>query len=181
MSEITEMLSARSQKGASDDELMSTVYEELRTMAKIRMAHERAGHTLQATALVHEAWMRIGDQQFENRRHFFSAASEAMRRILVDCARRKKAARRGGGMQRVEFGEIDGLVWEQSDDELLAVHDVLERLEAEDPRKAELVKLRYFIGMTGEEVAEALGLSLATVNRDWAYARAWMYNEINRD
>ncbi len=150
-------------------------------MAKIRMANERAGHTLQATALVHEAWMRIGDQQFENRRHFFSAASEAMRRILVDCARRKKAARRGGGMQRVEFGEIDGLVWEQSDDELLAVHDVLERLEAEDPRKAELVKLRYFIGMTGEEVAEALGLSLATVNRDWAYARAWMYNEINRD
>ena len=84
-------------------------------------------------------------------------------------------------MQRVEFGEIDGLVWEQSDDELLAVHDVLERLEAEDPRKAELVKLRYFIGMTGEEVAETLGVSLATVNRDWAYARAWMYNEINRD
>ena len=96
MSEITEMLSARAQKGVSDDELMSTVYEELRTMAKIRMAHERAGHTLQATALVHEAWMRIGDQQFENRRHFFSAASEAMRRILVDCARRKKAICRGG-------------------------------------------------------------------------------------
>ena len=181
MSKITAVLRSRAENETSDDELMTAVYEELRTMAKIRMANERAGHTLQATALVHEAWMRIGDQQFENRRHFFSAASEAMRRILVDCARRKKAARRGGGMQRVEFGEIDGLVWEQSDDELLAVHDVLERLEAEDPRKAELVKLRYFIGMTGEEVAEALGLSLATVNRDWAYARAWMYNEINRD
>ena len=179
MSEITEMLSARSQKGASDDELMSTVYEELRTMAKIRMAHERAGHTLQATALVHEAWMRIGDQQFENRRHFFSAASEAMRRILVDCARRKKAICRGGQMQRVETDEIDGLACEQDEDELLAVHDVLERFEEREPRKAEIVKLRYFVGMTGEEVAEALGVSLATVNRDWAFARAWLFNEIN--
>ena len=181
MSKITAVLRSRAENEASDDELMTAVYEELRTMAKVRMANERAGHTLQATALVHDAWMRIGNQQFENRRHFFSAASEAMRRILVDCARRKKAARREGGMQRVELGEIDGLVWEQNDDELLAVHDVIGRLEVEDPRKAELVKLRYFIGMTGEEVAETLGVSLATVNRDWAYARAWMYNEINRD
>lgn len=148
-------------------------------MAKIRMAHERAGHTLQATALVHEAWMRIGDQQFENRRHFFSAASEAMRRILVDCARRKKAICRGGQMQRVETDEIDGLACEQDEDELLAVHDVLERFEEREPRKAEIVKLRYFVGMTGEEVAEALGVSLATVNRDWAFARAWLFNEIN--
>lgn len=148
-------------------------------MAKIRMAHERAGHTLQATALVHEAWMRIGDQQFENRRHFFSAASEAMRRILVDCARRKKAICRGGQMQRVETDEIDGLACEQDEDELLAVHDVLERFEEREPRKAEIVKLRYFVGMTGEEVAEALDVSLATVNRDWAFARAWLFNEIN--
>ncbi|MEO1825386.1 MAG: sigma-70 family RNA polymerase sigma factor [Roseibacillus sp.] len=179
MSEITEMLSARSREGVSDDELISAVYEELRTMAKIRMAHERAGHTLQATALVHEAWMRIGDQQFENRRHFFSAASEAMRRILVDCARRKKAICRGGQMQRVETDEMDGLACEQDDDELLAVHDVLERFEEREPRKAQIVKLRYFVGMTGEEVAEALGVSLATVNRDWAFARAWLFNEIN--
>ncbi len=179
MSEITEMLSARSREGVSDDELISAVYEELRTMAKIRMAHERAGHTLQATALVHEAWMRIGDQQFENRRHFFSAASEAMRRILVDCARRKKAICRGGQMQRVETDEMDGLACEQDEDELLAVHDVLERFEEREPRKAQIVKLRYFVGMTGEEVAEALGVSLATVNRDWAFARAWLFNEIN--
>jgi RNA polymerase sigma factor (TIGR02999 family) len=179
MSEITEMLSARSREGVSDDELISAVYEELRTMAKIRMAHERAGHTLQATALVHEAWMRIGGQQFENRRHFFSAASEAMRRILVDCARRKKAICRGGQMQRVETDEMDGLACEQDEDELLAVHDVLERFEEREPRKAQIVKLRYFVGMTGEEVAEALGVSLATVNRDWAFARAWLFNEIN--
>ncbi|MDC0312999.1 ECF-type sigma factor, partial [Verrucomicrobiales bacterium] len=122
---------------------------------------------------------RISDQQFENRRHFFFAASEAMRRILVDCARRKKAACRGGGLQRIDVNEIDALEWEQDDDEVLAIHDVLERLEEREPRKAELVKLRYFVGMTGEEVAAALDISLATVNRDWAFARAWLFREIS--
>lgn len=179
MSEITAALQSKVENGASDDQLMAAVYEKLRTMAKKRMANEREDHTLQATALVHEVWMRISDQQFENRRHFFSAASEAMRRILVDCARRKKAACRGGGLQRIDVNEIDALQWEQDDDEVLAIHDVLERLEEWEPRKAELVKLRYFIGMTGEEVADTLGISLATVNRDWAFARTWLFREIN--
>ncbi len=179
MSEITAALQSRVENGASDEQLMAAVYEELRAMAKKRMANEPEGHTLQATALVHEVWMRISDQQFENRRHFFFAASEAMRRILVDCARRKKAACRGGGLQRIDVNEIDALEWEQDDDEVLAIHDVLERLEEREPRKAELVKLRYFVGMTGEEVAAALDISLATVNRDWAFARAWLFREIN--
>lgn len=179
MSEITAALQSRVENGASDEQLMAAVYEELRAMAKKRMANEPEGHTLQATALVHEVWMRISDQQFENRRHFFFAASEAMRRILVDCARRKKAACRGGGLQRIDVNEIDALQWEQDDDEVLAIHDVLERLEEREPRKAELVKLRYFVGMTGEEVAAALDISLATVNRDWAFARAWLFREIS--
>ncbi|MDA7666559.1 ECF-type sigma factor [Verrucomicrobiales bacterium] len=179
MSEITAALQSRVENGASDEQLMAAVYEELRAMAKKRMANEPEGHTLQATALVHEVWMRISDQQFENRRHFFFAASEAMRRILVDCARRKKAACRGGGLQRIDVNEIDALEWEQDDDEVLAIHDVLERLEEREPRKAELVKLRYFVGMTGEEVAAALDISLATVNRDWAFARAWLFREIS--
>ena len=179
MSEITAALQSRVENGASDEQLMAAAYEELRAMAKKRMANEPEGHTLQATALVHEVWMRISDQQFENRRHFFFAASEAMRRILVDCARRKKAACRGGGLQRIDVNEIDALEWEQDDDEVLAIHDVLERLEEREPRKAELVKLRYFVGMTGEEVAAALDISLATVNRDLAFARAWLFREIN--
>lgn len=179
MSEITAALQSRVENGASDEQLMAAVYEELRAMAKKRMANEPEGHTLQATALVHEVWMRISDQQFENRRHFFFAASEAMRRILVDCARRKKAACRGGGLQRIDVNEIDALEWEQDDDEVLAIHDVLERLEEREPRKAELVKLRYFVGMKGEEVAAALDISLATVNRDWAFARAWLFREIS--
>ena len=179
MSEITAALQSRVENGASDEQLMAAVYEELRAMAKKRMANEPEGHTLQATALVHEVWMRISDQQFENRRHFFFAASEAMRRILVDCARRKKAACRGGGLQRIDVNEIDALEWEQDDDEVLAIHDVLERLEEREPRKAELVKLRYFVGMTGEEVAAALDISLATVNRDWAFARACLFREIS--
>ena len=179
MSEITAALQSKVENGASDDQLMAAVYEELRAMAKNRMANEPEGHTLQATALVHEVWMRISDQQFENRRHFFFAASEAMRRILVDCARRKKAACRGGGLERIDVNEIDALEWEQDDDEVLAIHDVLERLEEREPRKAELVKLRYFVGMTGDEVAATLEISLATVNRDWAFARAWLFREIN--
>ena len=178
-SDVTLALQSRAKNGISDEELMAAVYGQLRTLAKNRMAREREGHTLQATELVHEVWMKIREQQFENRRHFFSAASEAMRRILVDCARRKKAACRGGGWKKVEIDDIDPSVWEQDSSEVLAVHEVLERLEKREPRKAELVKLRYFIGMTGEEVADAMGISLATVNRDWAYARAWLFREIN--
>ena len=179
MNDVTSLLQSRAKNGLSDEELMNAVYEELRILARNRMASERDGHTLQATALVHEVWMKIRDQPFENRRHFFSAASKAMRRILVDCARRKKAACRGGGWQQVEIDEIDNRVWEQESSEVLAVHEVLERLEKQEPRMAELVKLRYFIGMTGEEIADAMGISLATVNRDWVYARAWLFREIN--
>ncbi len=179
MTDITAALQLQAGSGGQDDKLMAAVYEQLRTMAKHRMGKERSGHTLQATELVHEVWMRIAEGQFENQRHFFFAASEAMRRILVDHARRKKTARRGGGLQRVEVDDIDSLMWEQDDDEVLAINDALKRLEEREPRKAELVKLRYFIGMTGEEVAHALGVSLATVNRDWAFARAWLFREIN--
>ncbi|MDA7530671.1 ECF-type sigma factor [bacterium] len=144
------------------------------------MARERRGHTLQATALVHEAWLRIGNQDFANRKHFFYAASEAMRRILVDNARRKQAACRGGEFIRVDDAEIDEFPSNKNLDDLVAINEILEKLAEIDPRKAQLVKLRYFVGMTGEEVAETMDMSLTTVNRDWAFARAWLYKELNK-
>jgi RNA polymerase sigma factor (TIGR02999 family) len=166
------------------EELLSHVYRELRALAASQMAHEAPGQTLQATALVHEAWLRIagGDATgWEGRRHFFAAAAEAMRRILIDNARRKQAVRHGGGLhrtarQRDEFPIAGGV----PDEELLAVDEALDALAAHDPRKAELVKLRYFVGLTVEETAAALGLSERTAKRDWAYARAWLYREIAR-
>ena len=180
MKEITEILDNRKLNGDPDDALITAVYAQLKLMAKNRMARERRGHTLQATALVHEAWLRIGDQDFENRKHFFYAASEAMRRILVDSARRKKTARRGGEFTRLEDGEMDEFPSNKNLDDLIAINEVIEKLAEKDPRKAQLVKLRYFIGMTGEEVAETMDMSLTTVNRDWAFARAWLYKEIEK-
>jgi len=180
MKEITKILDNRRLNGDLDDALIAAVYAQLKVMARNRMARERRDHTLQATALVHEAWLRIGNQDFENRKHFFYAASEAMRRILVDNARRKKAAFRGGEFTRVGDVEVDEFPSNNNFEDLLAVDEILENLAEVAPRKAQLVKLRYFVGMTGEEVAETMDMSLTTVNRDWAFARAWLYKELKK-
>ena len=165
MSDATRLLGAI---GAGDpgaaEQLLPLVYEELRKLAASKMSREAAGHTLQPTALVHEAWLRLaGDQssKFENRAHFFSAAAEAMRRILIDRARQKLAARHGGGQRRVELEEVE-LVAPVDDDQLLQVNDALDQLAAKHPIEAQVVKLRYFVGMTNDEAAEALGLSPRT-------------------
>jgi len=162
-------------------ELLPIVYDELRRVAAARMANGAPGHTLQPTALVHEAWLRLvgkeGEAQFQNRTHFFAAAAEAMRHILIDHARRKQALRHGGGQQRVDADDLE-IAAPADDDELLAVNDALDRLAQADPAKAELVKLRYFVGMTIEEAASALGVSEPTAKRRWALARAWLFNEI---
>jgi RNA polymerase sigma factor (TIGR02999 family) len=184
MSEVTNILEAI-QRGDTDaaDQLMPLVYDELRRLAGAKMAHEAPGQTLQPTALVHEAWLRlIGNEspRWENRAHFFGAAAEAMRRILIDNARRKRALRHGGGQQRIPLEDVDPAAAAQ-DDELLAVHEALDKLAAQDKVKAELVKLRYFVGMTIAEAAEVLGISEPTAKRYWAYARAWLYREITAE
>jgi len=165
-------------------EILPLVYDELRTLAAQKLARETPGQTLQATALVHEAWLRLGgDRQatWQNRAHFFAAAAEAMRRILIDNARRKKAARHGGRAERVAL-DLDRLELAagMDDDQLLTVHEALDRLAAHDAVKAELVKLRFFTGLTLEEAAQVLQLSEPTVKRHWAYARAWLYREIKK-
>jgi RNA polymerase sigma factor (TIGR02999 family) len=163
------------------DELLPLVYEELRQLAAHRMAGEAAGHTLQPTALVHEAWLRLvgGEEpsQFQNRAHFFAAAAEAMRRILIDRARRKRAVRHGGEQQRVAVQEVD-LASPDEDDQLLALNDALDKLAVEHKAEAELVKLRYFVGMTNDEAAEALGISPRTAKYYWTHARAWLFQRI---
>jgi len=161
-------------------ELLPLVYQELRKLAAHKMAGQAAGHTLQPTALVHEAWLRlVGSEEarFSGRAHFFAAASEAMRHILIDSARRRHSLRHGGGQVPVDIQDLE-IAAQVDDAELLAVHDVLDKLAGEDPKKAELTKLRYFVGMTFEESAEVLGISVATAKRHWAYARAWLYEEI---
>jgi RNA polymerase sigma factor (TIGR02999 family) len=165
---------------AAAAEWLSLVYPDLRKLAAHKMAGQAAGHTWQTTELVHEAWLRVsgvGQSSFNGSSHFFAAAAEAMRHILIDSARRKRAARHGGGQARVDIDtvEIPGIA---NDEELLAIHEVLDKFAAEEPRKAELVKLRYFVGMTFEEAAETLGISVATAKRHWAYARAWLFEEI---
>lgn len=180
--DVTRLLSAIDSGDAkAADELMPLVYEELRRLAAARMANEKPGQTLQATALVHEAWLRLGgdDQQtWQNREHFFGAAAEAMRRILVDRARRRAASRHGGGHERVDLQEADIAAPIGRDEELLAIHDVLDRFTLLDPLKARLVKLRYFTGLTIDETAAALGISSPTAKRWWSYARAWLKVEI---
>lgn len=161
-------------------QLLPLVYEELRRLARYRMSAESPGHTLQPTALVHEAWMRLvtpGDQSWQNRAHFFAAAAESMRRILVDHARRKQSLKRGGGVPREELDEAS-IVLAAPAEELLAVNDALERLEAEDPQAAQLVKLRYFVGLTMEETATSMNLSTRSAERIWTYARTWLSREI---
>ena len=179
MSEVTRILDAI-QKGDSNaqGELLPLVYEELRRLAAHKMAIEAPGHTLQPTALVHEAWLRLGVQQsWENRAHFFAAAAEAMRRILVEHARRKQSLKRGAGAEREELQD-SMLVLSAPPDELLAIHEALDKLASEDPSAAELVKLRYFVGMTMEETASAMGLAPRTAERLWTYARVWLRREI---
>lgn len=164
------------------ERLLVLVYRELRALASMRMARERAPQTLQPTALVHEAWLRlIGAQNpsYRNRAHFFAAAAEAMRRILIDRARSRMARRNGGGQVPVEFDD-ECIKADQPDDQLLAVHEALNAMAREYPRQAELVKLRYFAGMTIEETAELLDISLTTVKSDWVFARAWLYREMGR-
>ncbi|CAN5349062.1 ECF-type sigma factor [soil metagenome] len=164
------------------DLLLPLVYEELRNLAARKMAREGPQQTLQATALVHEAWMRIGGegQSWENRAHFYCAAAEAMRRILIDAARRKQTRKHGGDLERID---LDGLEIEAPipDGKLLELHEALDLLAAHDPRKAQLVKLRYFAGLTIEESAELLGISTPTAKRDWAYSRAWMLRRIQEN
>ena len=163
------------------DQLLPLVYEELRLLAASKMANEAAGHTLQPTALVHEAWLRlVGNEnpKFANRAHFFAAAAEAMRRILIDRARQRKAVRHGGGQQRVSL-EVVELPFDPNDDQILAVNEALDKLAAERPAEAQVVKLRYFVGMTNEEVADALGISVRTAKYYWTHARAWLFQEIN--
>jgi RNA polymerase sigma factor (TIGR02999 family) len=184
MSDVTRILE-RAQAGdpAAADQLLPLVYDELRRLAASKMAHESTGHTLQPTALVHEAWLRLvgnQDHKWNGRAHFFGAAAEAMRRILIENARRKRAVRHGGGLERLDVAELD-LSAPGKDDELLAVHDALEKLAARDRQKAELVKLRYFVGLTIDEAAEVLGISAATADRWWNYSRAWLFDQLERD
>jgi RNA polymerase sigma factor (TIGR02999 family) len=168
---------------AAAAQLLPLIYDELRLLAAQKMAHEPAGLTLQPTALVHEAWLRLtaNDQQvWQNRAHFFGAAAEAMRRILIDNARRRQALRHGGGQERVELAE-SRIAARDPDDELLAVHEALDRFAVHDAAKAELVKLRYFVGLTIEQAAEVLGISEPTAKRRWAYARAWLFRELKKN
>jgi RNA polymerase sigma factor (TIGR02999 family) len=170
-----------SSHGQAASQLLPLVYDELRKLAAQKLARESPGQTIQATALVHEAWLRLGPDRsgrWQNQAHFFAAAAEAMRRILVDRARRRKALRRGGDPHRVDLDSIQLAVEGINDDQLLGLHEALERLETHDPSKAELVKLRYFAGLTIQQTAQVMGLAPTTAKRYWAYARAWLYREI---
>ena len=182
MSEVTRILQVIEQGDAkSTDELLPLVYDELRRMAAHKMGGEPADHTLQPTALVHEAWLRLVDtpnQSWQTRAHFFGAAAEAMRRILVERARRKQTQRRGSGAEHLDADEIE-IASPAPDDQLLALNEALDRFAALEPQQAELVKLRYFVGLKIDEAAEVLGISEATAKRWWAYARAWLFNEIS--
>ena len=161
-------------------ELLELVYQELRQLATRKMAQESSGQTLQPTALVHEASLRLVGAQnptFKNRSHFFFAAAEAMRHILIDRARRKKTQRHGGGFERVDIDHV-ALAAPSTDDQLLAVHEALDKLALKHPLQAELVKLRYFAGVTNEEVAQLLGISISTAKNYWNFSRGWLFNEI---
>ena len=181
MSDVTRLLKAI-ERGESHapEELLPLVYAELRRLAAYRLAQEKPGQTLQATALVHEAWLRLvqaGCDSWNDSRHFFRAVAEAMRRVLVENARRKQSPKHGGQLQRVDDTCRD-IATPLPDDQLLAVNEALDRLAALDARAADVVKLRFFVGLTQAQVAEQQGISAATVERTWAFARAWLFNEI---
>jgi RNA polymerase sigma factor (TIGR02999 family) len=182
MSELTRILDAIERgDGRAVDELLPAVYRELRQLAAQKLAHEKPGQTLQATALVHEAYLRLvgqEEQAWKGRTHFFAAAAEAMRRILIENARRKHRLKRGGDQQRIDLDQAE-IVAENASQDLLALDEALAKLDATDKPKAELVKLHYFAGLTMEQAAEVLGISQRTAKRYWAYARAWLYEQIN--
>jgi RNA polymerase sigma factor (TIGR02999 family) len=182
MNDVSTILSAIEQGDAhAAERLLPLVYDELRKLASQKLAQERPGQTLQATALVHEAYLRLVDQQavqrWDSRGHFFAAAAEAMRRILVENARRKRTEKHGGQLARQQLDEVDIAASSPSDD-ILALDEALAKLEAEDPVKARLVKLRYFSGLTEEDAANVLGVSRTTVQRQWRYAKAWLLDEL---
>ena len=182
MSDVTQILD-RAQQGDPNaaEELLPVVYEELHKLAAHRMASEAAGHTLQPTALVHEAWLRLvrtPDQTWQNRAHFFRTAAECMRRILIDHARRKQQVRHGGGLERVSLGGID-IADDHDWQRLLNVNEALDRLAVQDATKAQIVKLRFFAGLENREIAEMLGISERTVERAWRFAKAWLLSEFN--
>jgi len=184
MGDVTAILNAldRGEPKAAD-ELLPVVYDELRRLAAHRMALEAPGQTLQATALVHEAYLRLvgdPDRQWNGAHHFFVAAAEAIRRILIDNARRKQRLKHGGNLERIDVEHVD-LASPLPEEQLLAVDEALDRLAVVNPRAAEVVKLRFFAGLTGSQTAGQLGVSAATVERTWAFARAWLFQEIQRD
>jgi RNA polymerase sigma factor (TIGR02999 family) len=179
MSEVTRILSALEQgEPSAAEQILPLVYDALRRLAAEKMAQERPGQTLQATALVHEAYLRLvaveNPQRWNSRAHFFAAAAEAMRRILIENARRKRGPKRGGGRERVNLEEA-ALLAQESPEDLLTLSEALDQLGREDATKAALVKLRYFAGLSVQEAADALGISRATADRYWAYAKAWLY------
>lgn len=183
MNDLTVLLNRVSSTAVPASELLPPVYAELRRLAGQKMASEAAGHTLQPTALVHEAWLRLGgaEQNWQNRVHFFTAAAEAMRRILVEHARRRRAVRHGGGLERVNVDRVEIAAAAGDDDqEVLDIHEALDELAVHHPEKAELVKMRYFAGLTNEEAAEVLGVSAPTTTRYWAFARVWLFRRISR-
>ncbi|MEY2878388.1 MAG: hypothetical protein RLZZ15_768 [Verrucomicrobiota bacterium] len=185
LSELTLILQrVESGDALAAEQILPLVYDELRKLAAAKMARESASQTLQPTALVHEAWLRLGGEaqpQWKNRAHFFAAAAEAMRRILIENARRRHAARHGGGLEKISANATGfDVAVPLADAELILLNEALDNLAAHDPRKAELVKQWYFVGLTVQEAARELGISERTAERDWVYARAWLMNEIDR-
>jgi RNA polymerase sigma factor (TIGR02999 family) len=186
MSDVTRILAAIEHGDVrAVDELFPLVYQELRQLAAVRLSKESPGQTLQATALVHEAYLRLvgtEEQNWGSRGHFFAAAAEAMRRILIDNARRKKSLKRGGGHQRIDLDEaVTAADDKMSLDDLIALDEALEKLSEKDKVSADLIKLRFFAGLTMEQAANILGIPRRTADRNWAYARAWLYKEINKN
>jgi RNA polymerase sigma factor (TIGR02999 family) len=185
VSEATRILAAVDQGDPhAAEQLLPLVYDELRTLAAARLHHEQPGQTLQATALVHEAYLRLvggeGHPHWHNRSHFFAAAAEAMRRILLNRARDKKRLKRGGGRQRMNLDQVE-LALETDDEELIALDEALEKLGQADKLAADLVKLRFFAGLTLQQAGESLGISLRSAERQWAYTRAWLFDQLRRD
>jgi RNA polymerase sigma factor (TIGR02999 family) len=182
VNEVTRILEAvEGGEPRAAEQLLPLVYDELRRLAAQRLAHEKAGQTLQATALVHEAYLRlVGDQQFDHRGHFFAAAAEAMRRILVEKARRKKRLRHGGDLEKQPLDENEPVVDAPDPIDLIALDEALARLDTVSARRARLVKLRYFAGLTLPEAAELLGISQSTAEADWTYAKAWLKREMEK-